>query len=251
MTDQTVGLPTGSARPLSVALRRRQAVAASRALPTDGLGADSPGCRRPDPTLLGRRRRRSRTFCSPRPSPWRWSALAVLLSRRAFFAATLTASLVVVVVVTASAKRATHEHGPARLRHLLLSRLLVDGELPLERPPPLPRRARGRAPGRRLGGRGSPIAPTPPACPAAGPPWRCCSASALPGTAPTPRASGATCSSTTRTSTSRRSTPPGARRSRRCGAERCWRRRRDRPWRGPRSPFRPRAAPRPSRRTSS
>ena len=72
-----------------------------------------------------------------------------------------------------------------------------------------------------------------------------------PGTAPTPRASAGTCSSTTRTCTSPPSMRPGARRSRRCGGARCWRRRRARPRPTPPSPFRRRATPAPSRRTSS
>ena len=119
-----------------------------------------------------------------------------------------------------------HEHGPARLRHRLLSELLVDGQLSVERPAPLPRGPRRRAARRGRRRPGSPTAPTARAFRAAGPRWLCRCASRSPGTAPTPRASAGTCSSTTRTCTSRPSTRPGARRSRRCGAVRCWRRRR-------------------------
>ena len=250
MTDQTVGLPTGSAR-----LARLRSGAAR---------------------LL------QRLELSPRTAWALTAVVAVVLTRHFWvdegdfpnilFTVAVTLALAALAVLLSApgvvrnrpdgvagrrgrrrglGQARDHEHGRARLRPLLLSRA------------PGRRSATSGATSAATSSRswsrslpqarwaGSPIASTPPACPAAAPPWRCCSASASPGTAPTPRASGATCSSTTRTSMSRRSTRPGARRSRRCGAERCWRRRRARPWRGQPLPSRPRAGPRPSRRTSS
>ena len=90
-----------------------------------------------------------------------------------------------------------HEHGRARLRPLLLSELLVDDQLSVERPAPLPRGSRRcaarrggslawlayRADGTRVPRRWAALAL---------PLFACCS----PGTAPTPRASAGTCSST-------------------------------------------------------
>ena len=251
MTDQTVGLPTGRPR-----LSRLRSVAAQllrriELRPPTAWALAGPDRRGPGAAFLGRRRRtsqhsvhRGRHLGADRRS---WSCC----TRRALFATAL-------IGIAGRADRRHrlgqargHEHGRARLRHLLLSELLVDGELPVERPAPLPAGARRRAPCRSYAG------------------WLAYRADSTrvsrrwaalamllvrrrsPGTAPTPRASAATCSSTTRTSTSPRSTPPGARRSRRCGAERCWRRRRAPPRRAALSASRPRATPRPSRRTSS
>ena len=176
----------------------------------------------------------------------------MLISRRVLFSAVLTAALVATIVAAASVKRATMNmvvHAYDLFFYLsswsTISYLWSDQRRYVVE---LGRRAAGdgyrgaACLPRRQHARGR----------AAGPRWPASSSSRWPGTAPRPRASAGTCSSTTRTCTSPPSMPRGARRSRRCGAVRCWRPRRRPRLRRRRSPFRQSCDARPpSRRTSS
>ena len=142
------------------------------------------------------------------------------------------------------------EHGGARLRSLLLSELVVDRQLHVERSAPLRRGLDCRLPRDGACRAGSPIASTARAYRAAGPYccWPC--SYRWPGTAPTARASGATCSSTTRTCMCPRSMRRGARPWKPCGGAPCSRPRRKATRTSP-SPFHRDATLRPGRRTSS
>ncbi len=151
MTDQTVGLPSRTPRlsrlrSLATRLLRRIELASG-----SGLGRCRTDCCRPDAALLARRRHFPQHCFHRRRHP---------VADRARGPADAPGA--VCNGADGGADRGdrghcidqarAHEHGAARLRPLLLPELLGDGELPVERPSPLPARARGRTAGCNLRG---------------------------------------------------------------------------------------------------
>ena len=225
MTDQTIGLPGIPAkrgRLRALAARLGDPASCGRRPP----GLSSPCWRR----VIGRHFWRDEgefaniLFAAAVTAAL--VAIVMLIARRALFATVAGRVAGRCHRVGCVGQARDHEHGGARLRPLLLSELLVDRQLPVERPAPLCRGLDCRAACDRRWWAGSPIASTARACRAAGP--CCCLPCSYrwPGTAPTARASGATCSSTTRTCMCPRSMRRGARPWRRCGAAPCSRPRR-------------------------